>query len=1277
MLSRLTVVRSIIALACCCLFVATSRGDTLRGTVVDEQGAPLEGVRVDITTAAPKVGEGIFCPSCYLDCAKWAKTDGEGRFVIEDLDPSLKFRLIASSPKRTTTTTDLLDPLLSNVRIELAPLPVVEPQYMLHGQVKNEAGAPIEGAVVEPLGYKQGTRSSYGSVKALSAVTDSEGRFIVILQDLFDTVDIEIHAAGYVGQAFPDLAPGERVHPFALSTGTTITGQIVDDGKPIANAPVSIVQTNRFIRRDGSAFLKAVLAYTGQDGRFRFENMPPYEEYVVFSPVGIASRGPTLETHRFAAGGNGQSVDLGTLQRIEGSTLAGRIEMINGGDLPESVRVSLGRNPAWDLIEIPVNEDGTFRIQKLPPEVYDVRLRGPGLIVFETNGDYLINDRDNSVAVPLKESVEDLVLRVQAGKFTPSFLRSVQSRTPEILIPVGDHDVLIDENSSISSATSDPASERPPVELARESVSPASQKISVRGIIVTPEGQPIPNADVYLLPMHDERLVRDLLGSTSPRRIARTKTDEQGWFTLKDVPIPPIYRDAITHLERGEAGARIVAKADGRALTTALVTSLNDSLPLQLTLKEEVDATGTLHDPAGNPIPHQRVTFSFLQEDRWNADPRQERDPNPFSFYSLTGLLPDVTTDEHGTFRIPNLPKNAIIHGNVGGDEFRLVTNDPGFANRDDAQSGLSASVNVTQPFTLTVNPQETLRVRVVDHERNPVTSGKVIVRYGHSHSLLPVNLDGLVEFNVPLHGDLKVGYQVDPFHPQVEAELDVVWNGKDDPMEVQLELPMTRWVTGILVNSADRSPIPGAYLTARNRILRGQGMPAETFESMTITDANGEFRIPVARGLVSFDLTVPLADMDPYGSVTITEAPENMLRASRLVIPEMGDESIDSIELTATRGTVIHGVVRDPDGKPVTDAVVRAEPKTITATPYSRQPPAPIQVRTDTDGRYEFTGLPRRGSIAINAYSHGMSRVEIVEDETPAGSRSPFSFRNWSPDRGRFQPRVPFNREGAQRDTAERTEQQQQENPDQSQQSSALNAAERVVELDLTLQPGGELTGRVLHDGRPVAGLPLRLLRSNSGEQRPTEFAVVKTNDEGRYLFAGLHVGDQYRIELGLGRDQFGKQKWREINRGMSIVRETIANSPWEIPDIVLIGSDQSLSGRVIDLEGNPVTGLRIYSSLADESRDRSNSAPGAQSTEDLDPQGRFWLSDLPAVPLELKVSPGYRAPLSHDPRRPSTASSNRYSPKYRPSFNQQDIEFRIDPTLFEQPPIIETTPK
>ena len=68
--------------------------EDLTGVVVDTQGKPLAGARVDVWTAQPREGKGYMCPSCYLDCAKEAVSDKDGRFVIADVSPKLTLNLL-------------------------------------------------------------------------------------------------------------------------------------------------------------------------------------------------------------------------------------------------------------------------------------------------------------------------------------------------------------------------------------------------------------------------------------------------------------------------------------------------------------------------------------------------------------------------------------------------------------------------------------------------------------------------------------------------------------------------------------------------------------------------------------------------------------------------------------------------------------------------------------------------------------------------------------------------------------------------------------------------------------------------------------------------------------------------------------------------------------------------------------------------------------------------------------------------------------------------------
>ena len=158
--------------------------DTLTGTVRDAKGRPVADARVDIATAAPKVGPAMFCPSCYLDCAKWTKTDADGKFVIAKLSPSLKFRLLATAPDMLSAMTKLVDPATENPAITLDPIPAgLPPDRTLSGRVVDAAGRPIAGALISPEGAETRERRWWGLVEGVRpTVSDTDGRFLMILE---------------------------------------------------------------------------------------------------------------------------------------------------------------------------------------------------------------------------------------------------------------------------------------------------------------------------------------------------------------------------------------------------------------------------------------------------------------------------------------------------------------------------------------------------------------------------------------------------------------------------------------------------------------------------------------------------------------------------------------------------------------------------------------------------------------------------------------------------------------------------------------------------------------------------------------------------------------------------------------------------------------------------------------------------------------------------------------------------------------------------------------
>lgn len=387
----------------------------LTGVVTDAAGQALAGVRVDITTAAPKVGRGLFCPSCYRDCAKWATTDEKGRFQLQNLAPSLRFRLIATHSGFATSQTPLIDPDRDTATITLAPLQTDIPaDRIVSAVITSEEGTPIAGAYIEPCGAKTEKRRWWGRVEGVTpTVTDTEGRFSMIVPDDFLALDIEVTADGFCGTRSLLLEPGTDIPNITVPVGAQVTGKLTHRGTPVAGMSIAVVQLERGTDKD--IFVAAIGDVTAEDGSFRFQYLPPSQRYAIYSVVGDARRSHSkfvITTKLLSVPASGESRDLGILSVTTPVTIRGRVEHREDQPLSKNLKLTFGRKPAWDLIAAPVLTDGSFEATGLPPETYEIRIGSRDLVLAPEKLEYQMMG-DRSFGIHVEKSVTELVIPVK------------------------------------------------------------------------------------------------------------------------------------------------------------------------------------------------------------------------------------------------------------------------------------------------------------------------------------------------------------------------------------------------------------------------------------------------------------------------------------------------------------------------------------------------------------------------------------------------------------------------------------------------------------------------------------------------------------------------------------------------------------------------------------------------------------------------------------------------------------------------------------------------
>lgn len=194
--------------------VVLRRGATLDVTTVDESGAPVPGVRVELRRDQRRFAPYREERKAVTDAAGHAALDGllPGPVAVSFLHPTL------GEPKRETRTMPAAGTLAIRVTMRAG--------RTITGRVTDAAtGSPIAGARVDNWNFQR------------EVTTDADGRYTLRGWTSHESMPVAAKAEGYCS-AYRDSAGGDVVD-FALPPGDRVTGRLVDEhGAPVANAIV-------------------------------------------------------------------------------------------------------------------------------------------------------------------------------------------------------------------------------------------------------------------------------------------------------------------------------------------------------------------------------------------------------------------------------------------------------------------------------------------------------------------------------------------------------------------------------------------------------------------------------------------------------------------------------------------------------------------------------------------------------------------------------------------------------------------------------------------------------------------------------------------------------------------------------------------------------------------------------------------------------------------------------------------------------------------------------
>ena len=390
----------------------------LRGVVLGPDGEPIPGASVSIQTATPKVGVPILCPSCYLDCGRSARTEADGSFRIEQVDPALKFTVLAVAEGYRPTTTKFIDPAGDplTLSIEPRPEPVDEPGRLFRGRIVNLDGEPVPNAMVWAGMYhwEEGSGSTRLDGADTVVVARDDGTFEFTFPTPLVRFGLRAAAKGYAERHLDRIRVAPERYDFVLGPGAIIKGKLVDaGGTPIVGQAVGLCGTNRSIRVFDGHWTIA----TDDRGVFTFTNIPasgqprlltdsdnPNMHFgdpgvdvsaYVYTMIADADLG-SIEPVKVPVPEHGGVTDLGTIActtnalRITGRVVLPPDETGSPVTIPEGSRLMISRDHAWDSAIITIDEsDGRFDVPGLwQSEPVSIHVNIPGYRLSPENPNY-------------------------------------------------------------------------------------------------------------------------------------------------------------------------------------------------------------------------------------------------------------------------------------------------------------------------------------------------------------------------------------------------------------------------------------------------------------------------------------------------------------------------------------------------------------------------------------------------------------------------------------------------------------------------------------------------------------------------------------------------------------------------------------------------------------------------------------------------------------------------------------------------------------------------
>lgn len=390
----------------------------VEGRVQDQDGNPIAGARVVISSAAPKPGGPRKCPRCFDECGSSSLTDKAGKFSIPDLNDQLSYRIAVAKHGYEGRLLDYpKDGAESDdgqfvAQLQASPENLVQ---KVQGLLLGIDGKPLANAVVSPRGISYGRITTGRNDKLVTslALTDEAGQFWLKADEKVSRFTIRITAPRSTIVEQEVSTRQEEPVTFSLTKGASLRGRLVHEGRPLAGVKVGLVQTDRTVPN----LVTPMEFETGDDGVFQFDHIDPLREYAVYTLIQQNAQ-RVLPVSLVMAPGNGKRAELGDVSTETPSVLRIKLQTSDEAPLPEKSVIFVSRDKAWQAARYyPEGKvEPVIEVLDAPREAFQITVRVPGYRVLRTvptraadiNGRYRINVKGNtSLAIFLAREKDD------------------------------------------------------------------------------------------------------------------------------------------------------------------------------------------------------------------------------------------------------------------------------------------------------------------------------------------------------------------------------------------------------------------------------------------------------------------------------------------------------------------------------------------------------------------------------------------------------------------------------------------------------------------------------------------------------------------------------------------------------------------------------------------------------------------------------------------------------------------------------------------------------